>query len=87
MALTNTDKKEIEVMVRREIKDFLGSTTVQQMEKKILEMISKELKRGSLRGDVNNAIINSIFFTYGIVKLDIKINYFTTPFNVVRVHV
>lgn len=67
MALTNTDKKEIEVMVRREIKDFLGSTTVQQMEKKILEMISKELKRGSLRGDVNNAIINIMKEFYQIM--------------------
>ena len=67
MALTNTDKKEIEVMVRREIKDFLGSTTVQQMEKIILEMISKELKRGSLRGDVNNAIINIMKEFYQIM--------------------
>jgi hypothetical protein len=67
MALTNTDKKEIEVMVRREIKDFLGSTTVQQMEKKILEMISKELKKGSLRGDVNNAIINIMKEFYQIM--------------------
>ena len=67
MALTNTDKKEIEVMVRREIKDFLGSTTVQQMEKKILEMISKELKRGSVRGDVNNAIINIMKEFYQIM--------------------
>jgi hypothetical protein len=67
MALTNTDKKEIEAMVRREIKDFLGSTTVQQMEKKILEMISKELKKGSLRGDVNNAIINIMKEFYQIM--------------------
>ena len=67
MALKNTDKKEIEVMVLREIKDFLGSTTVQQMEKKILEMISKELKRGSLRGDVNNAIINIMKEFYQIM--------------------
>lgn len=67
MALTNTDKKEIEVMIRREIKDFLGSTTVQQMEKKILEMISKELKKGSLRGDVNNAIINIMKEFYQIM--------------------
>jgi hypothetical protein len=67
MALTNTDKKEIEVIVRREIKDFLGSTTVQQMEKKILEMISKELKKGSLRGDVNNAIINIMKEFYQIM--------------------
>lgn len=54
-------------MIRREIKDFLGSTTVQQMEKKILEMISKELKKGSLRGDVNNAIINIMKEFYQIM--------------------
>jgi len=67
MALTNTDKKEIEVMIRKEIKDFLGSNTVQQMEKKILDMISKELKKGSLKGDVNQAVVNIMREFYQIM--------------------
>ena len=28
MALTHADKNDIEVMIRKEIKDFLGSTTI-----------------------------------------------------------
>jgi hypothetical protein len=54
MALSNTDKKEIETLVRKEIKDFMGSTTVKQYESKLIEMISKELKRGKLEGDVKD---------------------------------
>jgi hypothetical protein len=52
MSLTATEKKEIEVVVRKEIKDFFGSNTMQQYENKLIDVISKELKRGKLEGDV-----------------------------------
>ena len=39
MALTNTDKTEIERIVRKEIKSFLGSNTIQQYENKIVDKI------------------------------------------------
>ena len=32
MALTTSDKKEIETLIRKEIKDFLGSNTAKQFE-------------------------------------------------------
>ena len=54
MALSATEKKDIEIMIRKEIKDFLGSTTVQQYETKLIDTISKELKRGKLEGDVKD---------------------------------
>jgi hypothetical protein len=54
MALTATDKKEIETLVRKEIKDFFGSNTMQQYENKLIDVISKELKRGKLEGDVKD---------------------------------
>jgi uncharacterized protein YnzC (UPF0291/DUF896 family) len=57
MALTSTEKKEIEVLIRKEIKDFLGSNTVQQHEQKIIDMLSKELKRGKLEGDVKDIVV------------------------------
>ena len=57
MALTSTEKKEIEVLIRKEIKDFLGSNTVQQHEQKIIDMSSKELKRGKLEGDVKDIVV------------------------------
>jgi hypothetical protein len=54
MSLTTTDKKEIETLVRKEIKDFFGSNTMQQYENKLIDVISKELKRGKLEGDVKD---------------------------------
>ena len=46
MALTQSDKREIESLIKKEIKDFLGSATAKQFEDKLLERISKEMKRG-----------------------------------------
>lgn len=57
MALSQTDKKEIESLVRKEIKDFLGSTTVSKLEDKIIERLRNEIKRGNLRGDINDVIV------------------------------
>jgi len=54
MALTNSDKKEIEVLIRKEIKDFMGSSTVKQYEEKLIDLISKEIKRGKLEGDIKD---------------------------------
>jgi hypothetical protein len=57
MALSQTDKKEIEVLVRKEIKDFLGSTSVSKFEDKIIERLRNEIKRGNLRGDINDVVV------------------------------
>jgi hypothetical protein len=54
MALTNSDKKEIEILIRKEIKDFMGSNTVKQYEDKLIDLISKEIKRGKLEGDIKD---------------------------------
>ena len=56
MALSNTDKKEIEVIVRKEIKDFLNSNTIRQFENRIVDMIRDEISRGKLQGDVNEIV-------------------------------
>lgn len=56
MALTNTDKTEIERIVRKEIKDFLGSNTIQQFENKIVDKIKKEVKSGKISGDVSEIV-------------------------------
>ena len=67
MALSQTDKREIETLVRKEIKDFLGSTTVKQFEDKLLDRISKEMKRGKLEEDVKDLIIKSFREFYTIM--------------------
>jgi hypothetical protein len=50
MALTTTDKKEIETMIRKEIRSFMDNSTLKQFEDKLMDRISKE--RGKLTGEV-----------------------------------
>jgi hypothetical protein len=59
MALTQTDKKEIEVMIRKEIKDFFDSNTSKQFEDKLMDKISIELQRGKLKNNVKDIVIKS----------------------------
>jgi hypothetical protein len=54
MALTTTDKKEIETMIRKEIRDFMGNSTLKQFEDKLLDRIGREIKRGKLEGHVKD---------------------------------
>ena len=54
MALTTTDKKEIETMIRKEIRSFMDNNTLKQFEEKLMDRISKEIKRGTLQGDVKD---------------------------------
>lgn len=54
MALTNSDMKEIEVLIRKEIKQFLDSQTLRQFEDKLMDKIAKDIKRGKLEGEVKD---------------------------------
>ena len=58
MALTATEKKEIESMIRKEIKSFLKADTVKQFENNLIDVLSKEVKKGRLRGDINDVVID-----------------------------
>jgi hypothetical protein len=57
MALTSSEKKEIEVIVRKEIKEFLGSNTMNQFEDKLIDMVSKEVKKGKISSDVKEIVV------------------------------
>jgi hypothetical protein len=65
MALTSSEKKEIETLIKKEIKDFMGSNTAKQFEDKLIDKISKDLHRGKLEKDVKDLIIKSFreFYT------------------------
>ena len=52
MALTSSEAKEIEVMIRKEIKSFMNNNTVKQFEDQLMDRIQKEIKRGKLEGEV-----------------------------------
>jgi len=58
MALTPSEKKELETMVRKEIKDYLGEQTVKKFESSLVKKIGKELKSGELRPDFNEIFTN-----------------------------
>jgi hypothetical protein len=58
MALSSTDKKEIETLIRKEIKSFLKADTVKQFENDFIDIIAKEIKRGKLRGNINDVVVD-----------------------------
>lgn len=57
MALTSTEIKEIERIVRKEIRDFMESSTVSQYENKLMDKIQKEIKRGKLEGEIKELTV------------------------------
>jgi anti-sigma28 factor (negative regulator of flagellin synthesis) len=57
MAFSQQEKKEIENVVRKEIKDFFKTSGVKQYEKSIVDMIKKEIQKGTLKGDINDIVI------------------------------
>lgn len=68
MALTQTEKKEMETLVRKEIKDFFGSSRAKQFEDKLIDRVSKEMKRGGkLDGQLKDLIIKSFREFYTIM--------------------
>lgn len=67
MALSNTDKKEIEVLVRKEIKNFLDSSTLKQFENKMIDLIRQEIQRGKISGDVNDIVVKIMREFYKIM--------------------
>ena len=54
MALSSSEIKEIEIVVRKEIKNFLGSNTIKQFEDKMMDRIYKEAKRGKLEDEMKD---------------------------------
>jgi hypothetical protein len=52
MALTSSEQKEIEVMIRKEIKSFMNNNTIKQFEDQLMDRIQKEIKRGKLEGEI-----------------------------------
>jgi len=54
MALTSSEVKEIETIVRKEIRNFIGNNTVKQFEDKMIEKIEKEIKNGKINGDIKD---------------------------------
>jgi hypothetical protein len=67
MALTATEKKEIETLVRKEIKDFIGTTTVKQFEDKLLNIVIQDMKRGKTEKEIKDLVIKMFTEFYGMM--------------------
>ena len=52
MALSSSEMKQIQTVVRKEIRDFMENNTIKQFEDKLMDKIQKEIKRGKLEGEV-----------------------------------
>jgi hypothetical protein len=57
MALTATDKKEIETIARKEIRDFLQSSTIRQFEDRLIDLVAKEIRRGKLENETKDIVV------------------------------
>ena len=60
MALTSSEVKEVEVLIRKEMKSFLESNTLKQFEDKLSDKIAKEIKRGKLEGDIKDITLRML---------------------------
>lgn len=65
MALTAAEKKEIQSLIKKEIKDFFDSNSAKQFEKKLIDKISEDLTKGGLKKNVKDIVIKSFqeYFT------------------------
>ena len=67
MALSAADKREIETLVRKEIKDFIGTNTLKQFEEKLLDMVIKDMKRGKTEKEIKDLVIKMFTEFYGMM--------------------
>lgn len=63
MALSSTEKDQIERMIRKEIKDFMETNTIKQFENKLVDMLKKEIKNGKLQKDVR-AVVGDVMVDF-----------------------
>ena len=67
MALSATEKKEIETLVRKEIKDFIGTNTVKQFEDKLLDAVIKDMKRGRTEKEIKELVVRMFTEFFGLM--------------------
>ena len=70
MALTSSEQKEIQIMIRKEIRSFMENNTIKQFEDKLMDKISKEIKRGKLEDDVKDITLRMFkkFYQFIVAK-------------------
>jgi hypothetical protein len=66
MAFNQSEKNEIEKIVKKEVKGFLESNTLKQFETKLIDIISSEIKKGGINKDIKLIVTKSLqdFYEY-----------------------
>ena len=66
MAFNQSEKNEIEKIVKKEVKGFLESNTLKQFETKLIDIISSEVKKGGINKDIKLIVTKSLqdFYDY-----------------------
>ena len=66
MAFNQSEKNEIEKIVKKEVKEFLESNTLKQFETKLINIISSEVKKGGINKDIKLIVTKSLqdFYEY-----------------------
>jgi hypothetical protein len=67
MALSTTDKREIEILIRKEIKDFIGQTTIKQFEDKLMDKVVADIKRGKSEREIKDLVVKMFTEFYGMM--------------------
>ena len=66
MAFNQSEKNEIEKIVKKEVKGCLESNTLKQFETKLIDIISSEVKKGGINKDIKLIVTKSLqdFYEY-----------------------
>lgn len=81
MALTKTDKKEIERIVKKEVKSFLNDN---QLKKKIIDTVKDELKKQNIVDKKQVVDISSKALVELFKHLWLRRNFWETPVKNMR---
>jgi hypothetical protein len=64
MAFNQSEKNEIEKIVKKEVKGFFESNTLKQFEEKIIELLVKDIKKGKSEKEIKNIISKTMLDFY-----------------------
>ena len=70
MALTSSETKEIEVLIRKEIRNFMDANTIKQFEDKFMEKILKDAKRGKLEDEMKDITLRMFREFYQVMWMN-----------------
>ena len=65
--LTNSDKNEIESIVKKQIKSIIDASTAKQFEDRVLDLVIKDIQRGKSEKELKELIIKMFTEFYGMM--------------------